>query len=57
MDAKEIKKLIELEKKKLNDFLKLIQLFELSEKEKEEQINFSLDRINELKQKLKILKS
>jgi hypothetical protein len=56
VDKKEIQKLIDLEKKKLSDIMKLFELYEFSNEQKEELINFSLDRLNELNEKLKITK-
>lgn len=53
MDNNEIKKLIEAEKEQLIAFLKLAGKFQLSQDEIEKQTNFYLEKIIELKQKLK----
>jgi hypothetical protein len=56
MDKKEIEKLIEIEKKKLSDFMVLFELYKFTDEQKDELINFSLDRIIELNKKLKKIK-
>lgn len=53
MDNKEIERLIEEEKEQLALFLKAAKKFGISDTEIEKQINFYLDRINELKNKIK----
>ncbi|HRP54567.1 hypothetical protein [Agriterribacter sp.] len=53
MDNNEIEKLIESEKEQLTAFLKLAEKFQISEEEIEKQINFYLEKISELKQRLK----
>jgi len=53
MNNEEIKEQIEAEKKQLEAFLKIAKKFQLDEKEVEAQINFYLEKITELKKKLK----
>lgn len=53
MDSKEIKKLIADEERQLVAFLKIAEKAGLSKEEIEKQINFYLDKINELKKELK----
>lgn len=53
MDNEEIKKLLEAEKEQLIAFLKLAEKFQLSQAEIEKQTDFYLEKITELKQKLK----
>ena len=53
MDNKEIKELIENEEKQLAAFLKIAEKAGLSKAEIEKQINFYLDKINELKKEQK----
>jgi len=53
MDNKEIKKLLDEEKKKMILFMKASKKTGLADIEIEKQINFYLDKINELKNKIK----
>lgn len=53
MDNKEIRKLLDEEKKQLVSFLKIAGKIGLPDSEIEKQINFYLDKINELKKKIK----
>jgi len=53
MDNREIKKWLNEEKKQLVSFLKIAAKIGLSDSEIEKQINFYLDKINELKKKIK----
>lgn len=53
MDSKEIEKLIGDEEKQLSAFLKIAEKAGLSKTQIEKQINFYLDKINELKKELK----
>jgi len=53
MDKREIKSLIEAEKAEFHLFLKLSKKLHLSEEEIEKQTDFYLDKLNELKEKLK----
>ena len=53
MDNKEIKRLIGFEEKQLVAFLKITEKADISKGEIEKQINFYLDKINELKKELK----
>ena len=52
MDNSEIEKLIKEEKEQMALFLKAAKRFGLPDQEIERQINFYLDRINELKNKM-----
>ena len=52
-DSKEIKELIAEEKKQLTSFLRIAKKMKLTREEIEKQLNFFLDKINELKKQQK----
>lgn len=53
MDNKEIKELIAEEKKHLTSFLRIAKKMKLTREKIEKQLNFFLDKINELKKQQK----
>jgi hypothetical protein len=57
MKNKEIVALIELHKKKLKDFIRLAEVMEMDTTFVQNQIDFILDTINELRKLLEDLKS
>lgn len=53
MDTEEIKRKIEEEKRELSFFLRLVRKYKLDKNDVEKQVNFYLERIYELMQRLK----